>query len=143
MVTAPDSIDQLSQVISHVIAPAFMLGAVTSFVSIVTSRTDVVLGRIRTLNAIPADDPDRGHLREDVQRLSRRLVLLRRCLLLTLTSGVVTMLLMIASFALAIIGVQHVWSVAFLFIIALVLFCAAMVILGLDGMISIHEPDYF
>ena len=51
--------------------------------------------------------------------------------------------MMIASFALAIIGVQHVWSVAFLFIIALVLFCAAMVTLGLDGMISIHEPDYF
>jgi amino acid transporter len=143
MVTTPDSIDQLSQVTSHVIAPAFMLGAVTSFVSIVTSRTDVVLGRMRTLNAIPSDDPGRAHLKEDVQGLSRRLVLLRRCLLLTLASGVVTMLLMIASFALAIIGVQHVSSVAILFMVALTLFCAAMVILGRDGMISIHEHDYF
>jgi amino acid transporter len=143
MVATPDSIDQLSQVISHVIAPAFMLGAVTAFVSIVTNRIDVVLGRIRTLNAIPPDDPNRAHLKEDIQRLSRRLVLLRRCLMLTLTSGVVTMLLMIASFALAIMGVQHVWSVAFLFIIALILFCTAMVILGRDGMISIHEHDYY
>jgi amino acid transporter len=143
MVATPDSIDQLSQVISHVIAPAFMLGAVTSFVSIVTSRIDVVLGPIRSLNAIPPDDHERAHLRVDVQRLSRRLVLLRRCLRLTLMAGVVTMLLMIASFALAIFGVQHVWSVAILFIVALILFCAAMVILGLDGMISIHEPDYF
>jgi amino acid transporter len=142
MVATPDSIDQLSQVISHVIAPAFMLGAVTSFVSIVTNRMDVVLGRIRTLNAIPPDDPHRAHLREDVQRLSRRLVLLRRCLMLTLTSGVVTMLLMIASFGLALMGIQHVWSVAILFTIALILFCAAMVILGRDGMISIHEHDY-
>jgi hypothetical protein len=98
---------------------------------------------MRTLNAIPSDDPGRAHLKEDVQRLSRRLVLLRRCLLLTLASGVVTMLLMIASFALAIIGVQHVWSVAILFMVALTLFCAAMVILGRDGMISIHEHDYF
>jgi putative Mn2+ efflux pump MntP len=143
MATSPDSIDQLSQVISHVIAPAFMLGAVTSFVSIVTSRIDVVLGRIRTLNAIRPDDAERAHLREDIQRLSRRLVLLRRCLLITLMSGVVTMALMIVSFGLAILGVQHVWSVAFLFIIALTLFCAAMVILGRDGMISIHERDYF
>lgn len=143
MVTTPDSIDQLSQVISHVIAPAFMLGAVTSFVSIVTNRIDVVLGRMRTLNAIPPDDPNRAHLKEDIQRLSRRLVLLRRCLMLTLTSGVVTMLLMIASFALAILGIQHVWSVAILFTIALILFCAAMVILGRDGMISVHEHDYY
>src|SRR5512147_2597341 len=82
MVATPDSIDQLTQVISHVIAPAFMLGAVTSFVSIVTGRIDVVLGRIRNLNAIPSDDLNRAHLKEDVQRLSRRLVLLRRCMLL-------------------------------------------------------------
>ena len=133
MVTTPDSIDQLSQVISHVIAPAFMLGAVTSFVSILSYPHRDVLGRIRTLNAIPPDDPHRAHLREDVQRLSRRVVLLRRASCSTLGSGVVTMLLMIASFALAIFGVQHVWSVAILFIVALALFCAAMVILGLDG----------
>jgi putative Mn2+ efflux pump MntP len=143
MVTTPDSIDQLSQVISHVIAPAFMLGAVTSFVSIVTNRIDVVLGRIRILNAIPHDDPNRAHLKQDVQRLSRRLVLLRRCLMFTLTSGVVTMLLMIVSFALAILGVQHVWSVAILFTIALMLFCAAMLILGRDSTISVRDHDFY
>jgi hypothetical protein len=50
---------------------------------------------------------------------------------------------MIASFALAIFGVQHVWSVAILFIVALTLFCAAMVIVGLDGLISIHDHDLY
>lgn len=143
MATTPESIDQLSQVISHVIAPAFMLGAVTSFVAILSSRIDVVLGRIRTLNAIPPDDAHRAHLREDVSRLSRRLVLLRRAMLFTLAAGFVTTLLMIASFALAILGVQHVWSVAVMFIVALVLFCIAVVTVGLDGLISVHDHDYF
>lgn len=139
----PESLDQLSQVISHSIAPAFMLGAMSAFVSMLSSRIEVVLGRIRDLNAIPADDSDRAPLKQDVQRLTRRLRLLRRALLLSVAAGFVTTLLMVTSFALAIFGIQHVWSVAVFFIIALSLFSAAILTVGLDGIISVSRYDHF
>lgn len=139
----PGSIDQLSQVISHAVAPAFLLGAMSAFASMLSSRIDVVLSRIRVLNAIPADDPERASLKQDIVRLSRRLTLQRRALLLTLAAGFVTTILMICSFALAILGVQHVWIVSAMFIVALSLFCAAVITVGLDGLISVHKSDHF
>ncbi len=143
MAIEPGSLDQLSQVISHAIAPAFLLGAVAAFISMLSSRIDVVLGRIRSLNAIPEDDPDRAHLRQDTVRLSRRLQLLHRALLFAVASGVVTTILMILSFALAVLGVQHVWSAAILFIVALALFCVSVVTVGVDGMNAVHRNDHF
>jgi hypothetical protein len=143
MAVEPGSLDQLSQVISHAIAPAFLLGAVAAFISMLSSRIDVVLGRIRGLNAIPADDPDRAHLKQDIARLSRRLHLLHRALLFAVAAGVVTTVLMIVSFALAVLGFQHVWSVAILFIVALTLFCVSVVTVGLDGLIAVHKLDHF
>lgn len=143
MAVEPGSLDQLSQVISHAIAPAFLLGAVAAFISMLSSRIDVVLGRIRGLNAIPADDSERAHLKQDIVRLSHRLHLLHRALLFAVAAGFVTTVLMIVSFALAVLGFQHVWSVAILFIVALTLFCVSVVTVGLDGLIAVHRFDHF
>ena len=52
-------LDHLSQLISHATAPAFMLGAVAGFVSILITRMNGVIDRIRSLNTI-ADDEGRG-----------------------------------------------------------------------------------
>jgi hypothetical protein len=95
------------------------------------------------LNAIDRDDSDRAHLKQDILRLTRRLTLLRRALLFSVAAGFATTILMIASFALAIFGIQHVWSVAVLFIVALALFSAAIVTVGLDGLISVNTFDHF
>jgi hypothetical protein len=143
MAVEPETLDQLSQVISHSIAPAFILGAMSAYISMLSSRIDMVLGRIRGLNAISADDKDRIPLKQDIQRLTRRLRLLRRALLLSVAAGFVTTLLMVSAFALAIFGIQHVWIVAILFIVALSLFSAAILTVGLDGAISVSRWDHF
>ena len=39
----PGSVEHLSEVISHVVAPAFLLGAVASFASILMTRMNSVL----------------------------------------------------------------------------------------------------
>ena len=76
---APDAI-QLSQVISQATAPAFILGAVAGFVSILLTRMTAVVDRIRHLNDIADDERDRAHLKSDIPRLRRRLDLLNcRC----------------------------------------------------------------
>jgi Protein of unknown function (DUF2721) len=47
---------QLSQVISQVTAPAFLLGAVAAFVSVLISRMNRIIDRSQALNAIADDD---------------------------------------------------------------------------------------
>ena len=57
----PD-VQQLSQVMSQATAPAFVLGAVAGFVSILLGRTTTIVDRIRSLNEIPDDDVARAFL---------------------------------------------------------------------------------
>lgn len=143
MTVGPDTIDQLSQVVSHAIAPSFVLGATISLVATLSSRIEVVLGRIRGLNAIAEDDFDRVHLKQDIVRLKRRLKLLHRALLFSSASGFATTLLMIVSFAMALFGFQHLWAAVTLFIVSVALLSAVIVTIGLDGVISLHRYDQF
>src|SRR5262249_48080891 len=91
---APDAI-QLSQVISQATAPAFILGAVAGFVSILLTRMTAVVDRIRHLNDITDDERARAHLKSDIPRLRRRLHLLNGATRLALASGVCTSLLLV------------------------------------------------
>ena len=67
---SPMDLTQLSQVISHATAPAFMLGAVAGFVSILIARMNGIIDRIRSLNTIADDDASRARLKSDIPRLN-------------------------------------------------------------------------
>jgi hypothetical protein len=64
--------DQLSQVISHATAPAFLLGAVAGFVSILITRMNGIIDRSRSLNTIADDNSARAPLKADIPRLRHR-----------------------------------------------------------------------
>ena len=66
LLSAPDAI-QLSHVISEATAPAFVLGAVAGFVSILVGRLTSVIER-----DIADDEDSRAHLKSDLPRLRRR-----------------------------------------------------------------------
>src|SRR5262249_47450046 len=85
----PVSIVQLSQVISHVVAPAFVLGAVASFISILVARMNGILDRIRSLNELPGEGHAKSALKADIPRLKQRAALLHRAIILAIGSGVV------------------------------------------------------
>jgi hypothetical protein len=59
----------LSIVISHATAPAFILGAVAGFVSILLSHSTGIVERIRQLNDIVDSEEPRIHLKSDLPRL--------------------------------------------------------------------------
>ena len=143
MSVALSSIDHLSQIISQVVAPSFVLGAVTGLISMLYSRVNVVVERIRAIKAIPDEDVSRLPLRGDLPRLLRRINLLRRAVGLAILSGISTTLLIIFAFAAALIQYQHIWGSAILFIVSLAFFCAALVALALEGKISHAEFDLF
>jgi hypothetical protein len=64
----PDT-GQLSQMMVQATAPAFVLGAVAGFISILQGRMTSVMDRIRSLNEIADGDTARVHLKSDIPRL--------------------------------------------------------------------------
>jgi len=53
------SIDQLARIIGNVAAPAFLLGAVASFISVLLSRINRVIDRAQFIHGIPEGDTRR------------------------------------------------------------------------------------
>jgi hypothetical protein len=66
MLSDTPSVTQLSQVIGQVTAPAFLLGAVAAFTSVLISRMNRIIDRSQALNAIRDDDASKAHLKLDI-----------------------------------------------------------------------------
>jgi Protein of unknown function (DUF2721) len=115
-------IDQLSQAISHATAPAFMLGAVAGFLSILIARLERIADKNRTLRSSDANLDPTGQI--GVSFL-RRMELLSRAIYFAVLSALVTAGLLIGAFFAALIGIGHV--IAILFALALMLLMASLV----------------
>jgi len=142
MAYEPGSTAHLEQVISHVIAPSFLLGAVASFISLRFTRLTSILDRLRSLNAAPDEGHPLSSVKIDLPRLKRRARLVNRAIFLSVCSGVAAALLIIVAFASAYLGYEHIWGAAILFIVALGFLCAALVVLASEVRISLTEYDH-
>ena len=140
--SSPDA-GQLSQVISQATGPAFVLGAVAGFVSILLGRMNAVMDRIRHLNDIADDERARVHLKSDIPRLHRRLVLLNGATRLALASGVCTSLLLVVSFGSALLRLQHVFGAAILFFLAVALLGVSLFKFGQEVAMGLSEADHY
>jgi len=132
---------QLTQVISQVTAPAFLIGAVAAFVSVLMGRMNRVIDRLQGLDAIGDDDKLSAHQRADTSQLRRRAALLNRAIVFATISAIVTSLLVIVAFLSAYLQLQHEYGVGAFFIVALIFFTAALVDLAREARISLHEID--
>ena len=61
--------DQLSLVISQAAAPAFLLGAIASFLSVLVTHMSRIVDRSRIINAIPDSDPKKAELKGHLPEL--------------------------------------------------------------------------
>ena len=142
MAIEPGSIEHLSQIISHVVAPAFLLGAVASFIATLITRMNGVLDRLRVINELPAQEHAKSKLKADIPRLKRRVALLHRSAILAISSGVVAAVLIIVAFGSALLAVTHVYSAAILFMLSLGLLCGSLVVFGMEVWIGLNEYDH-
>lgn len=138
----PDT-GQLSQVMVQATAPAFILGAVAGFVSILLGRTTSVIDRIRSLNEIADGDTARAHLKSDIPRLRRRLTLLSSATRLALASGMCTSLLLVVGFGSAFFRLQHEYGAAILFALAVALLGGSLFRFGQEVRIGLSEIDHY
>jgi hypothetical protein len=141
LLLATPSIDQLTRIIGTVAAPAFLLGAVASFISVLVTRTNQVIERSHFLYGITDVDTSRAHLKSDLPRLKRRATLLKRALLCSVLSAILTALIIIVAFISAFYHLAHEYGVALLFVGALIAFCASLIDLAREVRLSLHDND--
>jgi hypothetical protein len=143
MLPEAPSITQLSQVITQVASPAFLLGAVAAFTSLLIGRMNRIIDRAQVLNEIGENDPSRAYLKTDIPRLKRRAVLLNKAIYFSTLSAITTSLLVIVAFICAYLNFAHEYGVAVLFVLALVFFTASLVNLARETSIALHDMDHF
>lgn len=137
------SIDQFARIISNVAAPAFLLGAVASFISVVISRINRVIDRLHFIHSIPDDDVSRLHFRSDLPRLRRRAVLLNRSLFCSILAAITTALIIFGAFVSAFLHLRHEYGIALLFMAAMILFSVSLVDLARETRLALHEVDLY
>jgi uncharacterized membrane protein len=135
------SIDQLGRIIGNVAAPAFLLGAVAAFISVVMSRINRVIDRLQFLHGIRDDDDARSYLKNDIPRLHRRAAMLNRSLFCSVVAAIFTALIIVVAFSTAMLGFAHEYGIAILFIAALLMFCVALIDLARETRIALHDND--
>ena len=135
------SIDQLGRIIGNVAAPAFLLGAVAAFISIVISRINRVIDRSQFLHGIRDDDDARAYLKKDIPRLRRRAAMLNRSLFCSVVAAICTALIIVVAFMSAMLQMAHEYGIAILFVVALLMFCIALVDLARETRIALHDND--
>lgn len=135
--------DRLAGIFQTATAPTFFLGAVAAFASLMTSRMTGAMDRVRALNAIKEDDPDRAHLKTDLERLLRRAELLKSGIFSALVAGVCATLLLAILFFTEFIGLTYAYGAGILFLVATFFLGIALVRFAQEVRISLDEPDRY
>jgi hypothetical protein len=117
-------IDHLSMAITHATAPAFMLGAVAAFLSVLMGRLERVADKRRALRTSDANLDPSGEI---AASFARRMELLSRAIYFAVLSALMTAALLIGAFLAALVGIGHGHIVAMMFAAALALLIASLV----------------
>ena len=136
------SIDQLSRIIGSVAAPAFLLGAVAAFISVLISRMNRVMDRSQFLHGIAEGDGAKEYLKADIPRLKSRAALLNQSIFYSIVSAIITASLIIVAFVSAMLHLAHEYGVALLFVAALIFFVLSLVNLARETRIALSDFDH-
>lgn len=139
----PDIItmNQLSLVISQAAAPAFLLGAVASFLSVLVSHMSRIVDRSRAIEAISDGDVTKARLKAALPVLRTRASLVHRAIFWAVGSGVATCFLMIAGFVSALLGLRHEPGAAILFTLSLGLFTASLIAFAREVSVALKQNE--
>ncbi len=134
------TISQLSNVITQVTGPAFLLAAEAQLLSVVVSRLDRIVDRSNLLAALGDDDPGAGR-KAELPILRQRARLAHRSIYWGIASCIVTSLLVILGFGAAFLHLPHEYGAATLFVVAMGQFTAALVFFAQEVKLGYAEID--
>jgi hypothetical protein len=130
---------ELSQIISQATAPAFLLGAVAAFISVLIGRLNRIVDRGLALAVVDDNGPPTGQLKATIPILRRRAKLLSKALEYAVIAAIIITLLVIAAFASAAVGLNQIYGAAALFVLALGFFAASLICLLLELRIAMAD----
>jgi hypothetical protein len=136
------TINQLSLVISQAAAPAFLLGAVASFLSVLVSHMSRIIDRSRAINLTPDSDPGKVGLNATLPQLKLRAELVNRAIYWAVASGISTCLLMIVAFGSAYFGIRHEPGAAILFTLSLGLFTFSLISFAREVKVAMTHTEF-
>jgi uncharacterized membrane protein YgcG len=136
------SMSQLAHVIAQTIVPAFLLGALAGFLSVLVSRLNRVVDRMILLSAIDDRDPAQAKLKHHIPVLKRRAAIINRAIMWAIVSSILIALMVIVAFALAFAQVEHERGVAVLFIIALAALIVSLIDFARETRLAIRDIDH-
>jgi hypothetical protein len=136
----PPSTEQLSSVITQVTGPAFLLAAEAQLLSVLVSRLDRIIDRSRELAEL-SDEDAQAHRKIELPMLRNRAVLVHRSIYWGVASCVVTSVLVILAFAAALLRLRHEYGASILFVIAMMLFTAALIAFAQEVRLGYSEID--
>ena len=119
-------IDRLAQIFSNAVAPAFFLGAVAGFVSLMMSRLAAVNAGIKATKALPDQGGAAAGSSMALGTLRCRARLLSDGIILSLGGGMCATLLLAILFASQFFGLHHAYGATVLFIFATLLLGIAL-----------------
>jgi hypothetical protein len=131
--------DQLALVISQAAAPAFLLGAIASFLSVLVSHMSRIIDRARFIDDVADDDAKRTHLKRHLPELHFRAKLIIRAIYWAVGSGIAACLLMIIAFMAAYFGARHEPAAALLFTMSLLLFTASLISFAREVRVALSQ----
>ena len=142
MISETPSVSQLSQVISQAAAPAFLLGALAAFISVLMSRLNRIIDRTIVLNGIADDDAAKSRLKADLPRLLRRAAMVNRAIFWAVIGSIAATILVIVAFASAFFELAHERGVAVLFMVSLGAFTVSLIDFAREVRIAVNEFDH-
>lgn len=112
------SADLLTHLFSQSVAPAFLIGAVAGFMSLLSTRFRTVHDRLGKLATAAADEAIEARRLEEIALLKRRGILLNSSMYFALWAAICTTLLLLLSYAAGFLKLQHIFGGSLLFILA-------------------------
>jgi hypothetical protein len=142
MVPEVITLNQLSLVISQAAAPAFLLGAVAAFLSVLVTHMSRIVDRSRAIMLTPDNDPNKAKLAATLPQLKLRAGLVNRAIYWAVASGISTCLLMIAAFGSAYFGIRHEPGAAILFTLSLGLFTFSLISFAREVRVAMASSEF-
>ena len=139
----PLSLSEISHVIALATAPAFLLGGIVGFLTLLVSRMARIVDRLRVLDDIDDQDQRHARLKADVPDLRRRARLIHLSMTLSIASGVTTALLVVIAFVGALLDLELEVLIASLFVLSLLAFVLALCIMVQEAVIALREFAHY
>ena len=131
--TTLTELSRVEKIFSNAAAPAFFLGAVAAFVSLMTSRLGVVNQRIRDVRDAASNSSTRPS-EGDLAHLRIRARLLHDGIALTLASGICATLLLSLLFVSQFFNFNHAYGTGGLFFLATVFLSIGLIRFGQEAL---------